>query len=344
MTEPDGPEGWQREFLQRMSVLGDTTGLPPSFMQVFAWLIVCEPPAQSVEQLRAALGLSAGAISAATTTLIHLGLVERVSHAGQRRLYYRMRPWAWERLLRLRLDASRQITATADDALAQVPGPHERLREMRDVMAHFEATLTSLLGEAVPPPVDAPPRRPRASPREFEPGPLAAVAYEVTGGRATLVVERDLRHPPEQVWVALTDPAQLGQWAPYTADRDLGHVGEAVLTMLDAQSNVDLPAAVTIVEPPAVLEYTWGTDILRWELTPIGIGTHLTLRHTVQHVDFAPKAAAGWHLCLVVAEHLLDRDPIAPIRGEDARGYGWDGLNEAYADLLGLPASGPPED
>ncbi len=145
MTERDAPEAWQREFLQRMSVLGDTTGLPPSFMQVFAWLIVCEPPQQSVEQLRASLGLSAGAISAATTTLIHLGLVERVSQPGQRRLYYRMRPRAWERLLRLRLDASRQITATAAEALAQAPGPHERLCEMRDVVAYFEATLSSLL-------------------------------------------------------------------------------------------------------------------------------------------------------------------------------------------------------
>jgi DNA-binding transcriptional regulator GbsR (MarR family) len=144
----DGPAGWQLEFLQRMSVLGETTGLPPSFMQVFAWLIVSDPPQQSVEQLRASLGLSAGAISAATTTLIHLGLVERVSQAGERRLYYRMRPRAWERLLRMRLDATRQITAAADDALARAPGPHERLREMRDVMAYFETTLSSLLDDA----------------------------------------------------------------------------------------------------------------------------------------------------------------------------------------------------
>jgi DNA-binding transcriptional regulator GbsR (MarR family) len=144
---------WQRDFLARMGALGDTTGLPPSFTQVFAWLIVCEPPQQSVEQLRAALGLSAGAISAATTTLIRLGLVERVSQVGQRRLAYRLRPRAWERLLRLRLDATREIGATADDALVHVPGPHERLREMRAVLAHFESTLSALLDGPPPSPV-----------------------------------------------------------------------------------------------------------------------------------------------------------------------------------------------
>ena len=143
----DEPARWQHDFVERMAALGDTTGLPPSFTQVFAWLVVCDPPQQSVEQLRAALGLSAGAISAATATLVRLGLVERVSQAGQRRLAYRLRPRAWERLLRMRLDATREICATADDALAHVPGPHDRLREMRAVLGHFEATLAALLDD-----------------------------------------------------------------------------------------------------------------------------------------------------------------------------------------------------
>jgi len=147
----DDPARWQHEFVGRMSALGDTTGLPPSFTPVLAWLVVCDPPQQSVEQLRAALGLSAGAISAATATLMRLGLVERVSQAGQRRLTYRLRPRAWERLLRMRLEATREICATADAALAHVPGRHDRLREMRDVLGYFETTLVALLDEPTEP-------------------------------------------------------------------------------------------------------------------------------------------------------------------------------------------------
>ena len=38
-------------------------------------------------------------------------------------------------------------------------------------------------------------------------------------------------------------------------------------------------------------------------------------------MNWVPKVAAGWHLCLVVAERLLDGDPIEPISGADAMRY-----------------------
>ena len=50
-----------------------------------------------------------------------------------------------------------------------------------------------------------------------------------------------------------------------------------------------------------------------------------------------PKVAAGWHLCLVVAERLLDGQPIEPIRGEDAMNYGWEDLRDAYGAALENP-------
>jgi uncharacterized protein YndB with AHSA1/START domain len=168
----------------------------------------------------------------------------------------------------------------------------------------------------------------------FDPGPLAEVSYRHEDDRWTLIFVRALRHPPEAVWAALTDPEQIGAWAPYTADRDLARPGEATLTMIDGDTAEDLPAEVTRAEPPSLLEYTWGTDVLRWELAPIESGTELTLRHTVAGADWLSKAAAGWHLCLVVAERLLDGDPIGPIRGQAAMNYGWQALDDAYAARL----------
>ena len=171
----------------------------------------------------------------------------------------------------------------------------------------------------------------------FEPGPLAHVESRPSGDRWTLVFVRDLHHPPEKVWAALTDPAQLGEWAPFTTDRDLGRPGDATLTMIDGEVAEDLPATVTRAEPPTLLEYTWGQDVLRWELEPSEAGTKLTLRHTLEDPDMVPKVAAGWHICLVVAERLLDGTPTGPIRGQDARNYGWDDLHRNYAEALGTP-------
>jgi uncharacterized protein YndB with AHSA1/START domain len=182
-------------------------------------------------------------------------------------------------------------------------------------------------------------------PHDFDPGPLAAVEYFADGGGWTVVFTRDLAHPCDKVWTMLTDPAQLRAWAPYTANRNLATTGPATLTMLDGQdtdlppdqSLANLPAEVTRADAPTTLEYTWGTDRLRWQLDALGSGgTRLTLRHTVGSVDMIPKVSAGWHLCLVVAERALDGNPITPIVGEAAMSYGWQDLHDAYAKQLGI--------
>jgi uncharacterized protein YndB with AHSA1/START domain len=170
----------------------------------------------------------------------------------------------------------------------------------------------------------------------FDPGPLAAIEMRTRGSRATLVFVRDLRHPPDKVWAALTDRTQLSQWAPFTADRNLDRLGDTTLTMIDGEDEVALPAKVSHCEPPRVLEYTWGDDVLRWQLEPTATGTRLTLQHTTDDPTMVPKVAAGWHLCLAVADRLLDGRPFGPIVGDTAMQYGWQRLHDEYADAVGL--------
>jgi uncharacterized protein YndB with AHSA1/START domain len=100
------------------------------------------------------------------------------------------------------------------------------------------------------------------NPTPFEPGPPAEVGCRADEDRWTLVFVRDLRHPPEKVWAALTEPARLREWAPSTADRDLGGTGDVTLTMIDGDAAVDLAASVIQAEPPALLEYGLGTGRL----------------------------------------------------------------------------------
>lgn len=168
----------------------------------------------------------------------------------------------------------------------------------------------------------------------FDPGPLSAVGCERDGDRWTLVFVRELPHPAEQVWAALTEPSRLADWAPFTADRDLGRLGDATLTMIDGEITEDLPAKVRSADRPKLLEYSWGSDVLRWELDETATGTRLTLRHSGDDPDALPKAAAGWHLCLVVAERRLAGELVGPIRGQAAMAYGWQALHDAYADRL----------
>jgi uncharacterized protein YndB with AHSA1/START domain len=157
---------------------------------------------------------------------------------------------------------------------------------------------------------------------------------ESTADGWILVLERRLRHQPATVWAALTEPGQLARWAPFTAARSLAEPGDLVLTMIDGDRRVDLPATVTKADPPLSLEYWWGDDLLRWELDAVSDGTRLTLRHRVGSREDLARAAAGWHLCLDVAEHLLDGDPVPPIRGQEALAHGWQNLHDRYATQL----------
>ncbi|SNT45340.1 Uncharacterized conserved protein YndB, AHSA1/START domain [Asanoa hainanensis] len=169
----------------------------------------------------------------------------------------------------------------------------------------------------------------------YEPGPLADVrAEQAIDGRWTLVFVRAFPHPPARVWRALTAPADLGEWAPYTADRDLATLGPATLTMIDGDERSDIAVEVTEVDPERSLTYTWGADVLRWDLAPTGDGSRLTLHHTLADPSWIAQVAAGWHICLDVADHLMGENPIGPIRGDAARAYGWESLRDAYATKL----------
>jgi len=179
----------------------------------------------------------------------------------------------------------------------------------------------------------------------FDAGPLAQVGCQQHGEEWTLVFVRDLPHSPHRLWDVLTDPTHLRAWSPYTANRNLSGTGAAVLSMLDGSEPADIPTVVTRAEAPSVLEYTWeherlGSSTIRWHLVPIADGTRLTLHQTIKDLDWVPKVAAGWHLCLVVAEHLLDGLSIEPIIGNSAHAYGWDALHDAYAAKLHIPGGG----
>src|SRR6202167_1739967 len=60
-----------------------------------------------------------------------------------------------------------------------------------------------------------------SSRKNYTPGPAAGAEVRKDGEKWTLMLVRDLPHPPPKVWQALTDPAQIREWAPFDADRSL---------------------------------------------------------------------------------------------------------------------------
>lgn len=177
----------------------------------------------------------------------------------------------------------------------------------------------------------------------YEPGPASGADIQKEGDRWTLVLVRDLRHPPAKVWTAITAPEHLREWAPFDADRDLGAVGTAKLTTVGAPTPMVSETQVKRAEAPRVLELTWGGQDLRWELEPLeGNGTRLTLWHNIDR-RFIAMGAAGWHLCLDVLQRLLAGNPLGRLVGADALKFGgWQRLHAEYAKQFGVETPGWP--
>jgi len=172
---------------------------------------------------------------------------------------------------------------------------------------------------------------------QYVPGPASGAEVQKEGDKWTLILVRQLRHSPEKVWQALTDPAHLREWAPFDADGSLGAVGNRVkLTTVGAPAPRVSETTVTRADAPNLLEYTWGDFNMRWELSPLGTGTRLTLWTNIGH-RFVAMGAAGWHICFDVLDHMLAGDPLGRLVGPDAIKFGsWNRLHEEYAKQFGV--------
>jgi uncharacterized protein YndB with AHSA1/START domain len=177
----------------------------------------------------------------------------------------------------------------------------------------------------------------------YAPGPAAGADVRKEGESWTLILVRELRHPPAKVWQALTQPAELREWAPFDADRDLGAIGPAKLTTVGTPTPQVSETSVKRADAPRLLEYNWGGNDIRWELKPLGNGTRLTLWHKIDR-GFISMGAAGWHICFDVLDQFLGGEPIGRIVAGEAMKFGWQRLNAEYAKQFGIEVpSWPPK-
>jgi hypothetical protein len=169
---------------------------------------------------------------------------------------------------------------------------------------------------------------------QYTPGPASGAQVRKDGEKWTLILVRELRHSPERVWQALTEPAHLREWAPFVSDGSLGTVGTVNLTWMGNPQALE--TRVTRADAPKMLEY----NDMRWELEALGGGTRLTLWHNIDR-RFISWGAAGWHICFDVLDRFLAGEPMGRIAGADAMKLGgWQRLNAEYAKQFGVETPG----
>ncbi len=153
-----------------------------------------------------------------------------------------------------------------------------------------------------------------------------------TDGRWVLRFERRLTHPVEKVWRAITEPAELSGWFPADMEMDLQEGGKILFVFREGEGPTQ-DGSIVELDPPRVFAYTWGDDLLRWELWPEDGGCRLVFTHTFDDRPSAASFAAGWTICLAALHRVAAGQPLT---GADAGTPGADPL--AAADLA---AGGP---
>jgi uncharacterized protein YndB with AHSA1/START domain len=159
---------------------------------------------------------------------------------------------------------------------------------------------------------------------------------EEAGGRWRLRFTRDLSHPQERVWRAITEPEHLRAWFPHIIKGDWA-VGGPLIFVEPSGRAPDSDGEVLEFAPPSLVEFRWGTDLLRMELAPSQGGCTLTLLHTFDEHGRAARDAAGWHVCLDhLSAHLGGEEPPAKNR--------WAQIHPGYVEAFGPEAAtiGPP--
>jgi uncharacterized protein YndB with AHSA1/START domain len=117
----------------------------------------------------------------------------------------------------------------------------------------------------------------------------------------SLVIEREMPHPPEKIWRALTQMPLIEQWLlKNDFEPVVGHRFNFRAPPMPKWDGV-IDGEVLVVEPHARLSYSWGSmglkTVVIWTLTPTKGGTHLRMEQTgfpTEDSPFYKGANYGW--------------------------------------------------
>jgi DNA-binding MarR family transcriptional regulator len=125
----------EAEFVDRMGLFFETIGATRTMGRLYGWLMICDPPQQSLSELSEALSASKASVSTVARQLQEGGMVERLpSSARQHR--YRIMPGGFTHVLKVQLTLMGSGIAAADFGLQLLggdrPEQRERLQDFRD--------------------------------------------------------------------------------------------------------------------------------------------------------------------------------------------------------------------
>lgn len=136
-------------YVEEFGLFWEQMGLPRMTGRILGWLLICDPPEQTMTDLTEVLQASKSSISTGTRMLIQFGFIERVSLPGERKDYYRLLPHLWTRVLAAKqgqLTGFLQLAQRGLSLFSETDAQRrERLEEMHDLYAFMDVEYPKLL-------------------------------------------------------------------------------------------------------------------------------------------------------------------------------------------------------
>ena len=107
----------QADFVDRIGLFFETLGASRTMGRVYAWLMICDPPHQSLTELAAVLGVSKASASTIARQLQEAGMIERLP-AASRQHRYRVTPGGFTHVLEVQLTRMRPGAPAAEYGLS----------------------------------------------------------------------------------------------------------------------------------------------------------------------------------------------------------------------------------
>jgi DNA-binding transcriptional regulator GbsR (MarR family) len=98
------PTRAQGEYIERIGRWWEKGTGSRTSGRILGWLMICDPPYQSSSQLSETLQVSAGSVSTQIRFMENLGIVERITFAGDRVSYFQLKPNVWTEIMWSELD------------------------------------------------------------------------------------------------------------------------------------------------------------------------------------------------------------------------------------------------
>jgi uncharacterized protein YndB with AHSA1/START domain len=133
---------------------------------------------------------------------------------------------------------------------------------------------------------------------------------EASNDMRCVIVEREVPHPPDKVWRALTQRHLIEDWLMKTDFEPV--VGHRFNFRADWGA---VDGEVLAVKPATMLSYTWSAygleSVVTWTLTPTRTGTHLRMEQSGFRPDQQAAyegAKGGWERFYAALEQILARE------------------------------------